>query len=183
MWSHWAAEVAKRAYVEDAAKRFEASRPGVKIKITWYEKSALYAALKTALRAGQAPDVFYAEPDQTEYIDNQLLADLSTGINWANVEPWAKTVWTFGKGVYGFPLEASTVEVYYNTKLMADLGVTVPANGQFDQASVPRSRQEGQSQRHHADVAGRRRPPVPRQLHHARGAAQETRDPRTTTPC
>lgn len=134
MWSHWAAEVSKRAYVEDAIKRFEASRPGVKVKITWYEKSALYASLKTALRAGQAPDVFYAEPDQTDYIDNNLLADLSTGINWANVEPWAKTVWTFGKGTYGFPLEASTVEVYYNTKLMADLGVTVPANGQFDQA-------------------------------------------------
>lgn len=135
MWSHWAAEVSKRAFVEDAAKRFEASRPGVKIKITWYEKSALYASLKTALRAGQAPDVFYAEPDQTDYIDNNLLADLSSGINWANVEPWAKTVWTFGKGTYGFPLEASTVEVYYNTKLMADLGVTVPANGQFDQAA------------------------------------------------
>ncbi|MEP7301968.1 MAG: extracellular solute-binding protein, partial [Caldimonas sp.] len=134
MWSHWAAEVSKRAYVEDAIKRFEASRPGVKVKITWYEKSALYASLKTALRAGQAPDVFYAEPDQTDYIDNNLLADLSTGINWANVEPWAKQVWTFGKGTYGFPLEASTVEVYYNTKLMADLGVSVPANGQFDQA-------------------------------------------------
>ena len=135
VWSHWAAEVSKRAYVEDVAKRFEASRPGVKVKITWYEKSALYASLKTALRAGQAPDVFYAEPDQTDYIDNNLLADLSTGINWANVEPWAKQVWTFGKGTYGFPLEASTVEVYYNTKLMNDLGVKVPANGQFDQAA------------------------------------------------
>ena len=128
-------EVAKRAYVEDAIKRFEASRPGVKVKITWYEKSALYASLKTALRAGQAPDVFYAEPDQTDYIDNNLLADLSTGINWNNVEPWAKQAWTFGKGTYGFPLEASTVEVYYNTKLMDDLGVKVPANGQFDQAA------------------------------------------------
>ncbi len=134
MWSHWAAEVAKRAYVEDAVKRFEASKPGVKVKITWYEKSALYAALKTALRAGQAPDVFYAEVDQTDYIDNNLLADLSVGINWNNVEPWAKQAWTFGKGTYGFPLEASTVEVYYNTKLMNDLGVKVPANGQFDQA-------------------------------------------------
>jgi hypothetical protein len=108
--------------------------PGVKVKITWYEKSALYASLKTALRAGQAPDVFYAEVDQTDYIDNNLLADLSTGINWANVEPWAKQAWTFGKGTYGFPLEASTVEVYYNTKLMNDLGVKVPASGQFDQA-------------------------------------------------
>ena len=133
MWSHWAAEAAKRVYVEDAARRFEASRAGVKVKITWYEKSALYAALKTALRAGQGPDVFYAEPDQTDYVENNLLADLSSGINWANVEPWAKTVWTVGKGTYGFPLEASTVEVYYNTKLMSDLGVTVPANGQFDQ--------------------------------------------------
>ena len=109
--------------------------PGVKVKITWYEKSALYASLKTALRAGQAPDVFYAEVDQTDYIDNNLLADLSTGINWNNVEPWAKQAWTFGKGTYGFPLEASTVEVYYNTKLMNDLGVKVPASGQFDQAS------------------------------------------------
>ena len=134
MWSHWAAEVAKRAYVEEAIKRFEASRPGVKVKITWYEKSALYASLKTALRAGQAPDIFYAEVDQTDYIDNNLLADLSTGINWANVEPWAKQAWTFGKGTYGFPLEASTVEVYYNIKLMNDLGVKVPPNGQFDQA-------------------------------------------------
>ena len=35
VWSHWAAEVAKRAYIEDAIKRFEASRPGVKVKITW----------------------------------------------------------------------------------------------------------------------------------------------------
>ena len=134
IWSHWAAEVAKRAYIEDAIKRFEASRPGVKVKITWYEKSALYASLKTALRAGQAPDVFYAEVDQTDYIDNNLLADLSTGINWNNVEPWAKQAWTFGKGTYGFPLEASTVEVYYNTKLMNDLGVKVPASGQFTQA-------------------------------------------------
>ena len=131
VWSHWAAEVAKRAYIEDAIKRFEASRPGVKVKITWYEKSALYASLKTALRAGQAPDVFYAEVDQTDYIDNNLLADLSTGINWANVEPWAKQAWTFGKGTYGFPLEASTVEVYYNTKLMNDLGVKVPASGRL----------------------------------------------------
>ena len=30
-----------------AIKRFEASRPGVKVKITWYEKNPLLAALKT----------------------------------------------------------------------------------------------------------------------------------------
>jgi multiple sugar transport system substrate-binding protein len=131
VWSHWSAEQIKRQYVEDAARKFEQSRPGAKVKITFYEKSALYAALKTALRAGQAPDVFYAEPDQTDYIDNGFLADLSQGVNWNAVEPWAKEVWSSGKGVYGLPLEAWTVETYYNQKLLSDVGVTLPANGQF----------------------------------------------------
>ncbi|MEI6303828.1 MAG: extracellular solute-binding protein [Betaproteobacteria bacterium] len=135
VWSHWAAEAVKRGYVEEAAKRFEASRPGVKVKITWYEKTALYAALRTALRAGQAPDVFYAEPDQTDYIDNGFLADLSSGLNWGNIEPWAKTAWTVGRGTYGFPLEASTVELYYNRKLLEELGVKLPPNGQLEQGA------------------------------------------------
>jgi len=133
VWSHWAAEQIKRQYVEDAAKRYEQQRPGVKVKITFYEKTALYAALKTALRAGQAPDVFYAEPDQTDYIDNGFLADLTQGINWNAVEPWARQVWTRGNGAYGLPLEAWTVETYFNRKLLDDVGVKLPANGQFNE--------------------------------------------------
>lgn len=146
LWSHWAAEKIKRDFVEDAIKRFEVSRPGVKVKATWYEKTALYAALKTALRAGTAPDVFYAEPDQVEYMDNGLLYDLS-GLNWANIEDWAKQIWSHKGKPYGFPLEAWTVEVYYNKKSMDDLGVKVPASGQFDQAGfldlVKRARAKG----------------------------------------
>ena len=110
-WSHWAAEMPKRTFVEEAIKRFEANNPGIKIKQTWYEKTALYAGLKTALRAGQAPDIFYAEPDQVEYMENGFLLDLSD-LNWAAVEPWAKEAWT--------------VELYYNKKLMAEFGVKVP---------------------------------------------------------
>jgi multiple sugar transport system substrate-binding protein len=130
MWSHWAAEKSKRAFVEDAVKRFEAKNPDVKINITWYEKPALYAALKTALRAGQAPDIFYAEPDQIEYMENGLLLDLS-GLNWNNIEPWAKQAWTWKGKPYGLPLEASTVELYYNTKLLSDLGIKVPSDMQL----------------------------------------------------
>jgi multiple sugar transport system substrate-binding protein len=130
MWSHWAAEKSKRAFVEDAVKRFEAKNPDVKINITWYEKPALYAALKTALRAGQAPDIFYAEPDQIEYMENGLLLDLS-GLNWNEIEPWAKAAWTWNGVPYGLPLEASTVELYYNTKLLTDLGIALPADLQL----------------------------------------------------
>ena len=129
-WSHWAAEVPKRTFVEEAIRQFEAKNPNIKIKQTWYEKTALYAGLKTALRANQAPDIFYAEPDQVEYMDNAFLLDLS-GLNWAAVEPWAKEAWTHQGKPYGLPLEAWTVELYYNKKTMADLGVSVPESLQL----------------------------------------------------
>ena len=135
LWSHWAAEKIKRDFVEDAIKRFEAANPGVKIEASWYEKTALYAALKTALRAGTAPDLFYAEPDQVEYMENNLLLDLSP-LNWSAIEPWAKEIWSYKGKPYGLPLEASTVEVYYNKKLMSDLGITVPPTLQLDAATV-----------------------------------------------
>jgi multiple sugar transport system substrate-binding protein len=130
LWSHWAAEKVKRDFVEDAIKRFETDHPGVKVKASFYEKNALYASLKTALRAGQAPDIFYAEPDQVEYMDNGFLLDLSA-LDWSNIEPWAKEAWTYKGKPYGFPLEASTVELYYNKKMVDELGVKVPANMQL----------------------------------------------------
>ncbi len=130
LWSHWSAELPKRSFVEAAIKDFEAANPNIKIKATWYEKNALYAALKTALRAGQAPDIFYAEPDQVEYMDNGFLLDLSS-LEWGAVEPWAKEAWTYKGKPYGLPLEAWTVEVYYNKDVLADLGVSLPDNLQL----------------------------------------------------
>lgn len=130
LWSHWAAEKIKRDFVEDAIKRFEAANPNVKIEASWYEKNALYAALKTSLRAGTAPDIFYAEPDQVEYMDNGLLLDLSS-LNWSAIEPWAKETWSYKGKPYGLPLEAWSVELYYNKKTLADLGVKVPSNLQL----------------------------------------------------
>ena len=134
LWSHWAAEKIKRDYVEDAIRKFEAANPGVKIEAQWYEKTALYAALKTALRAGTAPDIFYAEPDQVEYMDNSLLLDLSP-LNWSAVEPWAKEIWSYKGKPYGLPLEAWTVELYYNKKLLGELGGKVPPTLQMDAAA------------------------------------------------
>ena len=133
LWSHWADHESKRNFVEDAARAFENANSGVQVKVTWYEKKALYAALKTALLAGQAPDIFYAEPNQIEYLENNMLYDLSKGLNWNNIEGWAKAGWTYKGGVYGFPLEAWTVEMYYNKKMLAELDYKLPADKQFGQ--------------------------------------------------
>ena len=134
LWSHEADEAAKVAWAETAARNFEKKNPGVTVKMTWYQKEALNAALKAALRAGQGPDVLYTEPDQTEYIDNGFLLPLNDFIDWNNVEAWAREAWTHNGKVYGLPKEAYTIELYYNKDWMKKLGVNLPANGQVSQA-------------------------------------------------
>jgi len=133
IWSHEADEPAKVAWREKAARNFEAKNPDVKVKITWYDKPALNAALKTALRAGQGPDIFYDEPDQTEYITNGFVLPLDDLVNWGNIYDWARAVWTYNGKTYALPQEAYTIELYYNKELMKKVGVTLPPNGQVGQ--------------------------------------------------
>jgi len=133
VWSHEADEPAKVALREKAARNLEASHPGVHVKITWYEKDGLSAALKTALPAGQGPDVFYLEPDQTDYITAGYIVPLDSLVNWNNIYDWARQVWTHDGKVWGMPQEAYTVELYYNKDTLAKLGVALPANAQFTQ--------------------------------------------------
>lgn len=134
VWTHEADEAAKVAFRELAARNLEKANPGVKVKITWYEKNPLIAALKTALPAGKGPDVFYLEPDQTEYITAGYVIPLDDLVNWNNIEPWARKVWMHDGKTYGVPQEAYTNELYYNKDLLKKLGVTLPENGQLTQA-------------------------------------------------
>src|SRR5262252_2908326 len=133
VWSHEADEDAKVALREQAARDLEKAHPGVKVKITWYEKNPLLAALKTALPAGQGPDVFYVEPDWTEYVTAGYLAPLDDLVDWKTIQPWARQVWVHDGKTYGLPQEAYTNELYYNKDWLKKLGVELPANGQLTQ--------------------------------------------------
>jgi multiple sugar transport system substrate-binding protein len=133
VWSHEADEDAKVAFRELAARNLEKAHPGVTVKITWFEKNPLLAALKTALPAGQGPDVLYVEPDWTEYVEAGYLEPLDNLVNWNNIEPWARQVWVHNGKTYGIPQEAYTNEIYYNKDLLKKLGVELPANAQFTQ--------------------------------------------------
>jgi multiple sugar transport system substrate-binding protein len=127
LWSHWADHVSKVAWVEEAAQRFEQKNPGVKVKITWYQKNPLYAALNSALRAGQGPDIFYLDPDQVQYIENKLILPLDDLLNWNNIEAFARQAWVHGGKTYALPLEVQTIELYYNKEQMKKLGVDLAA--------------------------------------------------------
>jgi len=134
LWSHWADQQTKVAFIEEVARRFEEKNPGSDVKITWYQKNPLNEAVKAALQAAQAPDIFYCEPAQTEYVENGFLLDLTDKIDWNNVEDWARATWTFEGKTYAIPLEAFTVELYYNGDKLKELGVTLPEARQLSQA-------------------------------------------------
>ena len=85
-------------------------------------------------------------------MENSFLLDLSD-LNWANIEPWAKEAWSYKGKPYGLPLEAWTVELYYNKKLMDELGVKVPDSAAALRRRLPRHGQEGEGQGHRADGA------------------------------
>src|SRR5438874_11852480 len=64
VWSHEADEPAKVAFRELAARSLARAHSGVKVKITWYEKSPLFAALKTGRQAGQGREVLRRGAEQ-----------------------------------------------------------------------------------------------------------------------
>jgi multiple sugar transport system substrate-binding protein len=147
IWSHWADQQTKVAFVERAAREFEARNPGAKVQITWYQKGPMYEALGAALRARRGPDIFYIDSDRIEYIENGLLAPLDDLIDWNRVEPWARRAWVFNGKTYALPLEAFTNELFYNKALLERLGVQLPPSRQFSQAQfldlVTRARAAG----------------------------------------
>jgi len=123
VWSHEADEDAKVAFREMAARNLEKTHPGVHVKITWFEKNPLLAALKTALPAGQGPDVLYVEPDWTEYVTAGYLAPLDDLVDWKDIQDWARKVWVHDGKTYGLPQEAYTNEIYYHKDILKKLGV------------------------------------------------------------
>jgi multiple sugar transport system substrate-binding protein len=134
MWSHWPDEASKRNFVEGQVKAFEAATPACKVNLQFIQKADLYTSAKTAVRTGQAPDIFWLEPDEIAFAKSGYLEPLDSYLDLNNLEDWARRSWNVGGKVYGLPLEAYTVELYYNRDLLKKIGVNAPASMQFTQA-------------------------------------------------
>jgi len=138
-WSHWATQDSKKAVLFEVQKRFEAKHPGTPVKITFYEKANMWPTLRAAFAAGSGfPDILYFDYDVLEFIRAGWVADLSKGIRWENMEPYAKAFWTRpgpdGKpGVWALGVEAASDEIYFNKKMFRQLGIAVPADYAFTQ--------------------------------------------------
>jgi multiple sugar transport system substrate-binding protein len=134
MWSNWPDEPAKKQWVTDRVTEFDAARPDcAPVKLSFIPKADEYTQAKSAVRTGQAPDIFYMEPDEPEFVSGGYLEPLDSVVDLANLNDWAKQAWTYKGHVYAVPPEAYTVEIYYNRELLAKLGMTLPQSAQFTQ--------------------------------------------------
>ena len=117
-WSHWAAEKPKREFVEDAIAALRGQEPrhqdqGDVVR----EDRALCRAQDGAAGRHRRPTSSTPSPTRssTWTTASCSICRPSTG---RNVEPWAKEAWTYKGKPYGLPLEAWTVELYYNKKML-----------------------------------------------------------------
>jgi multiple sugar transport system substrate-binding protein len=133
MWSNWPDEPAKKNWVTARVKDFEAANKQCSVKLSFIPKADIYTQAKSAVRTGQAPDIFYMEPDQPEFLAGGFLEPLDSYIDLSQLEDWARAAWTSKGKVYGVPVEAYTVELYYNKDLVKKAGIEVPPSAQLSQ--------------------------------------------------
>jgi multiple sugar transport system substrate-binding protein len=118
VWSHFADHEGVRRFFGDVEEMFEAENPGVDLEMTFYEKNALFAAMTTALQAGEGPDIIYLEPDRMQFVESGLVAPIEDAQILDRLEDFAKRAWTYDGKVYGVGMQAFTVELYENRELM-----------------------------------------------------------------
>ena len=85
MWSHWPDEASKRGFMEERVKQFEAATPQCKVNLQFVQKADLYTSVKTSVRTGQAPDIFWLEPDEIGFAKSGYIEPLDGYIDLKNL--------------------------------------------------------------------------------------------------
>jgi raffinose/stachyose/melibiose transport system substrate-binding protein len=116
--------------------KFEKANPDIKIEATYLPIGETYAnTLRTQLRGGNAPDVFYVTPGSgglqslLPFAKAGYVADLSKR-SWAKTIPLATSAkplyWWNGK-LWGVPIDVVPVGVMYHPNTLSSLGLKVPS--------------------------------------------------------
>ena len=132
---HWMTD--RQAAFETLAKKYF-DETGVKVVFETYAPTDVYKNKITAAASGKLlPDIFNPISDKRElasYINAGYIADLTDAMNdgWKDVFFEKSLVqnsfpegneWNVKPGIYGVPLDVSTLMIYYNKDLFAQAGL------------------------------------------------------------
>ena len=131
---NWGAEGDGKAPPLHAAfQNFMASNPGIEIKEEVFGDKEIPTKVTTMFLAGDEPDLVFQNLHHSalEWLDDGVtieMTDLVKGWGLYDLlKPSAVTEWTDGKGrLQAVPLEGYTWPVWYNTKILDEVGVKIP---------------------------------------------------------
>jgi raffinose/stachyose/melibiose transport system substrate-binding protein len=119
---------AVQAFYNDVARRFEASKPGVKVEIQSLENESFKKKVTTLLQSPDRPNILYSWGGGVlrEQVKAGVLQDLTAPMNahWKDrFLPAAVQAYDVDGKLYGVPLRMSLVGFFYNKDLFAKAGV------------------------------------------------------------
>ena len=133
MWSNWPDEPAKKGWVTNRVREFEAANKQCSVKLSFIPKADMCAS-----------EVRCAEPGRRRTSSTWS----PTSRNFSPAAFWSRSTITSTsasskvgrrrrgprKAIHGVPVEAYTVELYYNKDLLKKVGIEVPPSAQLTQA-------------------------------------------------
>lgn len=121
------------AMLQKEVDRFKAKNPNVEVEVVPLQNDPFKTKLKVAMGAGNAPDVFpsWAGGPLYEYVKAGQVADLTDLMEKDNYKDYfldgAISMVNFDGKLWGVPVENTAVAVvFYNKKVFADNGISIP---------------------------------------------------------
>ena len=126
----WANHPEWKPVLDALIKDFQASHPTIQVEIDYKPNAAYGGLLTTALAGGSAPDVIgwiEGTSIRTAAKDKQIVP-IDSKVNKASLVPAATPEVVFDGHVWGVPLAAYTVGIFYQKPMFAKYGIKVPTN-------------------------------------------------------
>jgi raffinose/stachyose/melibiose transport system substrate-binding protein len=131
-WTESTEAPLEEAFQKQFVEAFNAAHPDIELEVIYQEN--LNDVLRTAIQAGEGPDIVQT-PGPGFLLEYQKaglvlpLNDFANDYGWEDeILPWAYDSGTLGGQLYGLPLTFESMVMIYNTKVLADLGLTPPTN-------------------------------------------------------
>jgi raffinose/stachyose/melibiose transport system substrate-binding protein len=128
LW-HIQTQEGSKVAIDEAAKRFEAANPGVRVNVSVYENDPYKTKIKT-VTGDDFPDVFHSWGGGwlKSFVDAGLVLDLTEASRaWASkVSPEALSFNSFDGKNYGSPYALTSTPLYYNKSLFEKYNLSFP---------------------------------------------------------
>jgi raffinose/stachyose/melibiose transport system substrate-binding protein len=134
VWHIWASDTeSSKAPFEKVIAAYQAANPSIKLTLDATENEAYKTKIRSAVAAGEAPDVFFYWSGGTMkgFVDAGALLPLDPYFDDAlkgKILPGTTVNMTFDNKVYGLPHSQAAGTFFVNQELFDQNGLTVPAN-------------------------------------------------------